>query len=193
MLRIASNLERIARKEEARNTPFDNSFCGILCYSNIVGIEQIPYKRVLEIGPRDPETFEGCFVGAEYEAVGFDVLDDPSKGMFRGNFMHLKRPSYGLIISCGIFEVGALDREGLTPRRFEKSENPARLKKLYDLTKPGGYNIIGTVSEPCIFSDDEITRAGFSQCFRKNQFYGTEKRRFEGYFKSELIVFRRPL
>ena len=180
---------------------FDNGYCDILIYSRIIGIESLSPSRVLEIGPRlNGESFKKCFPNAQYEAVGFEVAQDHVKAEFHGNFMSLERPPYNLIISSGVFEEAALDRENSFPlpsdRFCASGNNYVRLQKLYELTSPSGVHVIGTTTTPCIFSNREIEDAGFSIDFRTNYFYGSEidsrtRRLVKGDSNSELVVFRK--
>ncbi len=68
---------------------------------------------------------------------------------------------------------------------YNPEKNTMRLRKLNSLTSPGGLHIIGTVTEPCIFSNAEIEREGFSVCFRTTGYYENNTR------QSELVVFKK--
>jgi len=149
-----------------------------LLLSHIAGLDQFSGRRVLEIGGTDLQNLEEFFtgVGAQYEQVSLENSSSQRSVVRQSNFMDLQPTTpYDLIVSVGVFEEGSIDR-GLDAEHrndFAKPEvtNEDRLKKLHTLTNIEGYNVIGTISDPCIFSDDEITQCGFRLPYRMSQFY----------------------
>ena len=131
-------------------------------------------KRVLEIGGTDTHNLaDYCMrIGAHYETVRLE----PAEGkpfVRRMNFMDLLADQpYDLVISLGVFEVGAIDHDvDGGNRQNQYTPNFKRLTKLYELTVENGFNVIGTMSDPCLFSNAEIVEAGFEIRYRGGSFY----------------------
>ena len=111
-------------------------------------------------------------IKAQYETVRLEPAD--GKPFVRQmNFMDLPADQpYDLVISLGVFEVGAIDHDvdgGNRQNRY--TSNFKRLSKLYELTTENGFNVIGTMSDPCTFGSDEIAEAGFEIQYRHDPFY----------------------
>ncbi len=66
------------------------------------------------------------------------------------------------------------------------------LQALYRLTKKGGYNIIGTTTESCFFSDANISKAGFALLGERIRGYANVLG-MPSMKNGELLVFQKPL
>ena len=186
---VESIEERLVRKESQRGS---HSYVQKLFHAFIRDLENTHGKRVLEIGAFEDQHLAHYFasVGAEYHGICLNPGDIPRTR--EGNFMNLEGEVFDVVISSGVFEEYAIDRweRGGRHPSWKKHTNDERLAKLYSLLRPNGWNVIGTISDPCIFSNREIEENGFDLKFRINSFYGTEmgRRSFSG---SELLIMRR--
>ncbi len=143
-------------------------------YAHLAGLEQFAGKRVLEIGGTDVHNLADYFMrmGAQYETVRLEPAEGKSY-VRQMNFMDLpiSQPN-DLVISLGVFEVGAMDHDfDGGNRQNRRTTNSERLAKLYELTAKNGFNVIGTMSDPCMFSNAEISNAGFEIRHRRSPFY----------------------
>ena len=190
---VTEETERIERYE----AEIKLSYPAIFFQAHLQGIEQFAGKKVLEIGGvRNPNmTLVNYFMnmGAEYRTVGLEdnKANYPYVLSVR-DFRDIRNELYDLIISMGVFEQSGIDRS-IDGNDFRSIYNSHQrdLQKLLALTKEGGINIIGTISDPCFFTNDEIQEAGFKLQHRIKQFasLGSESHEARRAYKdSELLV-----
>ena len=190
---VTEETERIERYE----TGIKLSYPAILFQAHLQGLELFAGKKVLEIGGvRNPNmTLVNYFMnmGAEYHTVGLEdnKANYPYVLSVR-DFRDIRDELYDVIISMGVFEHSGIDRskDGNDFRSIYNSHQ-RDLQKLFALTKEGGINIIGTISDPCIYTNDEIQEAGFKLQHRIKQFasLGWESPQArQAYRNSELLV-----
>ncbi len=187
-----------AEKKERFNSRLDLNLSARLFYAHLQGLEHFAGKRVLEIGGTDADDgntadyFRG--MGAEYRIVRLEENKDNIPYVLpQRDFRDVPSSvQYDLIISWGVFEVAGLDQtaDRKEDHRSFYQQNSKDLKKLYALTTEGGINIMGTISDPCLFSNEEIQQAGFTLVHRIAGFY---KVAFQNLSKldfedSELVV-----
>ena len=172
VLSLKNRLNRIKKLERTRSN-YESNLLG-----HVLGLEQFFGKNILEIGGTNLNNLANYFIGigADYEQVRLEPNDTNQHYIKQINFMDLNPENlYDLIISIGVFEKGAIDKalDEKLRNKFVKPEitNKDRLKKLCELTKEGGYNIIGTISDPCMFNDEEIAQSGFQKKYRSSPFY----------------------
>ena len=182
-----------AEKIERWNSKVGLSHPARLFYAHLQGLEHFVGKRVLEIGGTDNEhgNMAGYFraMDAEYQMIRLEENKDNIPYVLpERDFRYIHSSAqYDLIISLGVFEEFGLDQ---TADRSEDHRsfyqcNSADLKKLYALTAAGGINIMGTISDPCLFSDQEIQQAGFTLVDRIPHFFSYGQRISD---TSELVV-----
>ncbi|OGI66013.1 hypothetical protein A2642_04975 [Candidatus Nomurabacteria bacterium RIFCSPHIGHO2_01_FULL_39_10] len=136
-------------------------------------------KRILEIGGAEPENIQQYSIkvlGAEYlnQTLDQECRDMPNTSI--GSFMTLEPNSpYDLIFSNGVFEYCAINddnphgRKQIDPKDFEVQERKKQLSKLEQLLSKGGLLLINTISDPCIYSTQEIEQAGLRVIYRQRQ------------------------
>ena len=79
---------------------------------------------------------------------------------------------FDLIISLGVFELGALDINFESSRPIKSAYSlEDRIKKLNSLSRSGGSVVIGTINAPCLFGNGMIRNAGFELLARESPFY----------------------
>ncbi|MFN7991882.1 MAG: class I SAM-dependent methyltransferase [Candidatus Micrarchaeia archaeon] len=164
---------------------------------HISGLERLKGKRVLEIGGTDSVSLEAFFrrTGAYYMDSRLESNPAGNPRVVVGDFMDLPG-RFDLVISLGVFEIGAIDVDFETlkgktsPHTFED-----RIRKLSDLTTPGGSCVIGTISSPCFFDEKMIRSAGFTQLHRESPFYSFMNPGNPGLYgkddRSELIILKK--
>ena len=149
-------------------------------------------KRILEIGASNVVNFKAMFPGAVYESISFEESQT-----YRGNFMDLDVEPYSLIISLGVFEENSIDRMCVWHLVHPEGDyyNNERLRKLAELTVPGGYNIHASRALPILFSNREIEAAGFDVVNRSGKFISRAipEMSFIEQDLSELVVMRKRL
>ncbi len=195
VLRLEERLERARHFSAVHGSSEPYSLCQFLAH--VTGLEEAAGKRVLEIGGTDRQNMAAYFLGmgAMYQCVRLEEnpLGHPWVLPNR-DFRDLPTTEpYDLVISCGVFEIAAINRsqDGNDFRSIYDS-NERDLRKLFALTKAGGFNIIGTVSDPCMFSTVEMNAAGFAVCHRGSPFYSLLVP--DGYMaidESELVILQR--
>jgi hypothetical protein len=166
ILDIEKRFERMRQLLGKGRTPSERRMIG-----HISGLEGFAHKRVLEIGGESREDMASYFlsIGADYKNVCINVGGKPRPYDIVKDVMDLETEiPFDLIISLGVFEKGGII--GTTGSNAVANLN--MLKHLYKLTQSGGYQVIATVSDPCMFSDSEIERSRFKlQGERLNPFY----------------------
>lgn len=185
--------ERTKRSFEAWKFPVNEAFTAFATqkfYAHLLGLEQFAGKRVLEIGGTEAHNLADYFMrlGANYEMVGLESTDGKRYAR-QINFMDLvvDQP-YDLVISLGVFEVGAIDHDvDGGNRQNRQTTNSERLAKLHELTAQDGFDVIGTISDPCMFSNDDIARAGFKLLHRHGPFY-CGSRDYSSFYSSQVQV-----
>lgn len=185
--------ERTKRSIEAWGFPVNEAFIAFATqkfYAHLRGLERFAGKRVLEIGGTEAHNLADYFgrIGAYYEQVGLEPTNGRSYAR-QMNFIDLPvGQPYDLVISLGVFEVGAIDHDvDSGNRQNRRTNNSERLAKLHELTAKSGFNVIGTISDPCMFSNDEITRAGFKLQYRRGPFY-CGSRDYSSFHSSVVMV-----
>ncbi len=168
--------------------------------AHLTGLDSFRGKRVLEIGGRDDNNLQGLFlrIGASYTMVTLDVSTNP-RVFSRTDFTDLPcdKP-YDLVISAGVFEGPGIAEPFSRGERFPRKSNQEYLEKLAKLTTDGGYLVIGTMTDPCLFSDEYLETVGFRVEFRERPFYWLGRDGYKsgrtsirGDTTDELIVARR--
>ncbi|HIG93346.1 MAG: hypothetical protein QT02_C0003G0045 [archaeon GW2011_AR9] len=185
--------QRIRQFEIAGSSPYSQS----IILADLNGLEQCAGKRVLEIGGSDEENLAGFFlsIGAIYETVRIERnLNGLSYVHPTRNYLYLPSNSpYDLVISLGVFEEGSIDRDLNGNDHRTIYDTPQKyLEKLLALTKVNGFNIIGTISSPCMFSLEELSLVGFDVTSKITPFYSLSKNGYPPWDReSELVVMRR--
>jgi hypothetical protein len=142
-------------------------------YPHISGLDQFRGKKVLEIGGTDQISMERFFsdTGADYLNVRLEKNKSKNFRVVVGDFMD-SGGIFDLVISLGVFELGAMDInfETSRPVKNDYSLND-RIAKIASLTNSGGSIVIGTINAPCLFDDKMIRSAGFTLIHRESPFY----------------------
>jgi hypothetical protein len=165
-------------------------------FPRIYGLEGFGRKKVLEIGGTEEISMRRFFsrIGADYTCVRLEGPERPD--VIVGDFMDV-RGEFDLVISLGVFELGALDIDFANSRSISGNRPlDARIKKLGSLARGGGFVVIGTINAPCLFSDRMLRSAGFALLHREGPFYSFmfpgNKDAYAPDDRSELLVLRRP-
>lgn len=166
-------------------------------HPHISGLESFGGREVLEIGGSSGINMKRFFAGIRsgYRNVRLEGNPERDPSVIVGDFMDV-RGAFDLVISLGVFEIGAIDVD------FERMEagiirHPAaeRAGKLASLVRPGGACVIGTISSPCLFADKDLEAAGFGIAHRESPFYtfmNTESGDlYEAGDRSELLILRK--
>ena len=188
---LAEKIERFDR----RNRLFPSPLSPQLFLAHLKGLKQFAGKKVLEIGGSHHYNMDDFFLelGTDYTNIKLEKEDSDPDYIVQENFMDHPLEKYDLIISSGVFEVGALDKvAGTLLRRNDLHPNQQYLRRLHFLTNPGGMNIHATSTDTCLFTDDEIEEAGFELQYRRGPFFSPRKQG-PSYFigNSELLVMRK--
>ena len=167
------SLELITDREQYRMRFHDVGVQNPVLWSTlsaIRGLESIGGISVLEIGAT-PDVNDGNFSsyfipkGANYESV---VLGGPSQESPYihqvGNFTNITTGQHDIIIAHGVFEYGGIGRKsgadiGSSRKSFDKTKYA---EKLADLVYGGGYIILTTFRNQCIFTEDDYAKAGLT-------------------------------
>lgn len=199
---IDERVNRILQKPRKMGYPLET------VYAHLNGLETFAGKRVLEIGGAEDCNLAKYFLNmsADYHTVRLDPNEEQAPYVTVGNFMDLQgNDLYDLIISVGVFEEEAVDRRcgdmlAILKKSIVKVEhewtNLERLRKLYELTKDSGINIIGTQLTKCIFTTDQIRETGFSLQYRDGPFHSFSPRNDETYWlidSSELLILNKKV
>jgi len=190
---LEERLERARRFDQVYGLkPYSLSLRQFLAH--VDGLGQLAGKKILEIGGTDKQNMADYFlgIGIMYHCVRLEEnpSDYPWVHPVR-DFRDLPSAEpYDLIISCGVFEIAGMDRKIGSDRWGINYTNHAHdLQQLFALTNSGGVNIIGTISHPCIYTNEEIVAAGFRLRHREKPFYSLMT---EGYAvppgRSELVI-----
>ena len=193
---VATIDERLQRYREYGFEFFPGDMTVVNYLAHLKGLDSFCGKKVLEIGAEDGRNTSEFFQsrGTEYFAVR---IGGNSQGhsyiLPQQDFMDLPEDApYDLIISNGVFDQSALDRRMGGERIF--SGRSGHLTKLHLLTKPGGFNVHGTITDPFMFSCSELEEIGFEMMYKTRPFRGFD---LQGYSaldaESELVVLRRVL
>ena len=184
-------LEERKKRFLSRGNKFD--FVSDLFLAHLGGLEQSAGKKVLEIGGTDDQNLHDFFssVGADYSNVRLE--QNPLALLYvlpQRDFFHLPESiAYDLIVSLGVFERYAHGHDKQMRNYGCKRTNREYLEKLWRLTNPSGTNIIGTISDPCLFSNEEIREAGFRLTIRQRPFYAFDSAGYSSFDQdSELVV-----
>ncbi len=165
-------------------------------HPHIFGLQSLAGREVLEIGGGKEINLKGFFtgIGASYLNVRLEPNRERDPCVITGDFMEMDG-SFDLVISLGVFEIGAIDVD------FERMEagiiksTPAeRSAKLASLTAEGGFCVIGTINAPCMLPSRELESAGFSILLRESPFYSfmNAEEGMYGYDdRSELLILRK--
>ena len=168
-------------------------------------MDQCRGTKVLEIGGAIPSLQE-FFIrhGADYSNVRLEPPDEDEEGkdfIEVCNYMDLDPArSFDLIISYGVFERSAIDRQLMIGEGYcdWMHANQQRLAKLLALTQGGGFTVIGTgITHRCLFTREEMSSAGFEIVSRSAHFYRIRPRdhprmAFHPNDNSELYLLRKP-
>lgn len=182
------------RKRRFLDDKFDKfEFTSNLFLAHLEGLEQFAGKKVLEIGGTDEINTHDFFssIGADYSTVRLEQNPQNLPYVLRcRDFFYLpENISYDLIVSLGVFERCAHGKDKSLRDYGCQRTNREYLGKLWKLTNPNGTNVIGTISDPCIFSDEEIREAGFEQTIKQCPFCFFGKRGYSSCdTTSELVV-----
>jgi hypothetical protein len=148
-----------------------------LFHSHLRGLDAVK-GRVLEIGGTDAINLEPYFrkkrAPINYTDVRLERDSRNSRNILSMDFMDIPDGAgkFDMIISMGVFEHGAIDIVQRSFQRLNKAWTEAeRLEKLHGLLSEGGTCVIGTISDPCMFSSPKIMAAGFNLVHKKRQFY----------------------
>jgi hypothetical protein len=173
---ILSIRERLWRRSAFSSADPDSlldSFAIRRFHPHVRGLDRFKGRKVLEIGGTPKINMKSFFqgIGAAYTNVRLESNKERDKSVMVGDFMDLSG-KFDLVISLGVFEIGAIDVD------FERMEAgiikhsaPERAAKLSALTASGGHCLIGTISSPCFFSDQQLGAAGFRIIHRGSPFY----------------------
>lgn len=174
-----------------------SSFAARRFCSHISGLERFSGLRVLEIGGTDRISMEEFFLrnGAEYQNIRLEANPKNNPRVISGDFMG-GRGEFDLIISLGVFELGAIDINFETSRPVKNDFSlQDRINKLGSLSLKGGYVVIGTINAPCLFDSKMIRDAGFEIIHRESPFYSfmfAENRDvYAPDDRSELLILRK--
>jgi hypothetical protein len=170
------------------------SFAPRRFFPHLLGLERFGGKKVLEIGGSHKISMEQFFVEtkADYTNVRLESNKTKNPRVLVSDFMDIEG-RFDLIITLGVFELGAID-VNFDTLRGSKSRHTIRdrIEKLSKLTAPGGECVIGTISSPCFFDDRSVSLAGFTLIYRQSPFYtfmhGDGADVFEKSDKSELLI-----
>ncbi len=196
-MNIEPILELNERKQKMQELysqlPYPGDFAVQRFVSHLGGMEKFAMKKVLEIGGTDLMNMSYYFrqMEAEYSTVRIENNQEGHDYILPQNDYMKLDVEYGLVISLGVFEEYAIDRNWNGGSPFaQRRSNSVHLAKLAALTKE--YCIVGTVSDPCLFSRDEIEKAGFELVHRQKPFYCLTLEGYPDYdTKSELVVMRK--
>jgi hypothetical protein len=165
-------------------------------YPHISGLEGYGGRKVLEIGGTDRVSMERFFTktGADYLNVRLEKNKTKNPRVIAGDFMDI-RGKFDLVISLGVFELGALDINFETSRPAKNSYSlDDRINKLSSLARNGGFVVVGTINAPCLFDDRSVRSAGFTIIHRDSPFYTFMFPDNGGIYapgdKSELLILR---
>jgi hypothetical protein len=166
-------------------------------YPHISGLELFFGKKVLEIGGSDRICMEHFFAGtgADYTNVRLEGNKTKNPRVVQGDFMDIEG-KFDLVISLGVFELGAIDINFDTSRPLKNSYSMGqRIAKLHTLANEGASVVIGTINAPCLFDDQMLRSAGFSILSRESPFYTFMFPDNPGIYgrddKSELLILRK--
>ncbi len=118
------------------------------------------------------------------------------------NYMDLDPArSFDLIISYGVFERSAIDRQLMIGEGYRDwmYTNAQRLEKLRSLTLEGGFVVIGTgITNKCLFTEAEMRSGGFDLVGRVDHFYKPDSWQYPRGVQvltdnSELYLLRNPI
>ena len=197
MIELVTSLdEKLERLQKAgKEFLFKSHFPISRFVAHLRGLENFAGKKVLEIGAEDDANTFHLFesIGAEYFAVR--IGDNPNNLSYvlpQEDFMKLPEDSpYDLIISLGVFEEFAIDRDKECKNRLAR-ERPGHLQKLFQLTKTGGYNVHGVIANPFLFDENQIQQVGFDLLHKTSPFYCLYRNGYSKHDKvSELVVMRK--
>lgn len=163
-------------------------------YPHVRGLEGFGGKRVLEIGGTDKISLEPFFtdMGADYLNVRLEPARRRDPRVISGDFMDIAG-KFDLVISLGVFELGALDIDFESSRPLDKGYTlPDRALKLSSLAGNGASVVIGTINAPCLLDNRMLEKAGFGILHRESPFYTfmfpDNKGLFSDGDRSELLI-----
>lgn len=163
-------------------------------FAHLDGLKHFAGKKVLEIGGTDDMNTYGFFssiIKADYSMVRLEQNPENLPYVLpQRDFFHLPGDvSYDLIVSVGVFEKYAHGKDKSMRDYGCQRTNREYLEKLWKLTNSDGANIMGTISDPCLFSEEEIKEAGFKLAIRQRPFYTLDGTGYPSFDKdSELVV-----
>ncbi|GEM_PF-3580843 len=168
--------------------------------AHLHGLRDCSGERILEIGGRELYHMRVYFVqsGAEYTTVRLEKDLEQRPWIITGDFLTLPdRAAYDCIISMGVFEPFGFGINTEEQHPFFGSayiNHPQCLRKLFSLTQEGGFNVIGTISHPCMFTEHEIRDAGFDLCYRTSPFHSLHlgEINYDPHDTSELLIIQKP-
>ncbi len=184
---------------------FLNQHTGVF-YATLRGLDECNGTRVLEIGGAVP-SFQEFFTrhGADYHNIRLEPPDEDEEGkdfIEVCNYMDLDPArSFDLIISYGVFERSAIDRQLMIGEGYRDwmYTNAQRLEKLRSLTLEGGFVVIGTgITNKCLFTEAEMRSGGFDLVGRVDHFYKPDSWQYPRGVQvltdnSELYLLRNPI